>query len=163
LILIDTRAAADTPEAARVREETARDVVHQNSSRSMVETMVPRIFGKTTREKHPEKIEPMLAVMERTTPQGIAGALRGMAVRPDRRGDLAKIKVPTLVLVGEEDVISPPAEAREIAGLLPSARLEVIPKGGHMAPYENPQAANTAIIRFLEQLDFPATAGEHST
>src|SRR5271157_3764665 len=151
LILIDTRAAADTPEAARAREETASAVVHEGSSQSMLETMVPRLFGKTTREKHPERIEPMLAVMERTTPEGIAGALRGMAVRPDLRGDLAKIKVPTLVMVGEEDVISPPAEAREMASLFPTARLEVIPQAGHLTPYENPQAANAAILRFLDQ------------
>jgi pimeloyl-ACP methyl ester carboxylesterase len=160
LILIDSRAAADTPEAARVREETARAVVAEGSVRSMLETMVPRLFGKTTREKHPERIEPMLAVMERTTPQGVAGSLRGMAIRPDRRGDLAKIKVPSLVMVGEEDVISPPAEAREIAGLLPSARLEVIPKAGHLTPYENPEAANAAIIRFLDDLEVSAIAGE---
>jgi pimeloyl-ACP methyl ester carboxylesterase len=160
LILIDSRAAADAPEAARVREETARAVVHEGSSRSMLETMVPRLFGKTTREKHPERIEPMLAVMERTTPQGIAGALRGMAVRPDRRGDLGKIKVPTLVMVGEEDVISPPAEAREMADLFPASRLEVIPNAGHLTPYENPQATNAAITRFLEHLDRSATTGE---
>jgi pimeloyl-ACP methyl ester carboxylesterase len=63
---------------------------------------------------------------------------------------LAKIKVPTLVMVGEEDVISPPAEAREMASLLPTARLEVIPQAGHLTPYENPQAANAAILRFLD-------------
>ena len=126
----------------------------------MIETMVPRLFGKTTRERHPERIEPMLSVMERTTPQGIARALRGMAVRPDLCGDLAMIKVPTLVMVGEEDVISPPAEAREMArSSCPRRRLEVIPKAGHLAPYENPQAANAAIIRFLEQIEFSATAG----
>ena len=46
---------------------------------------MPRLFGKTTLEKHPQRVEPLLAVMERTPPQGVAGALRGMAVRPDRR------------------------------------------------------------------------------
>lgn len=151
LMLIDTRAAADTPEAARVREETARTVLYEGSPRSMIETMVPRLFGETTRENHPGRIEPMFAVMERTTPQGIAGALRGMAVRPDLRGELVKIKVPTLVMVGEEDVISPPAEAREMTDLLPSAQLELIPKAGHLTPYENPQATNAAILRFLDQ------------
>src|SRR5271157_5908196 len=88
LILIDTRAAADTPEAAKGREDTARNVLRAGSGRGMIETMVPRLFGKTTREKHPQRVEAMLAVMERTSPQGIAGALRGMAIRTDRRGDL---------------------------------------------------------------------------
>jgi pimeloyl-ACP methyl ester carboxylesterase len=76
-----------------------------------------------------------------------------MAVRPDRRGDLAKISVPTMVLVGEEDVITPPAVARSLAEAIPGARLELIPGAGHMAPYENPAAANAAIRRFLQSLE----------
>jgi len=156
LILCDTRAAADTPEAAKGREETARNVLREGTGRWMIETMVPRLFGKTTREKHPQRVEAMLALMERTSPRGIAGALRGMAIRTDRRGDLQRITVPTLVLVGEDDVISPPAEARELAGSIPHARLEIIPAAGHLAPYENPEAANDAIVRFLHHLDRPA-------
>ncbi len=152
LILSDTRAAADTPEAAQGREDTARDVLRESSARRMIETMVPRLFSKLTREKQPQRVEAMLAIMEGTSPKGIAGALRGMAIRPDRRGDLKLIKVPTLVLVGEDDVISPPAEAREIAKSIANARLEIIPGAGHLAPYENPTPTNTAIIRFLEHL-----------
>jgi pimeloyl-ACP methyl ester carboxylesterase len=153
LILCDTRAAADTPEAAKGREVTARNVLREGSGRWMIETMVPRLFGKTTLEKHPQRVEAMLAVMERTSAVGIAGALRGMAARTDRRNDLKRITVPTLVLVGEDDVISPPAEARELTASLPAAALEVIPEAGHLAPYENPAAANLAILRFLSQLD----------
>jgi pimeloyl-ACP methyl ester carboxylesterase len=160
LLLIDTRAAADTPEAARSREETAQGVLRSKSTTAMIETMVPRLFGKTTLERHPEKIEPILAIMEGTSPQGVAGALRGMAVRPDRRGDLGSIAVPTLVLVGEDDVISPPSEAREIAAAIPRARLEVIPAAGHLAPYENPSATNAAILGFLEALGAPTFAGQ---
>jgi 3-oxoadipate enol-lactonase len=156
LILCDTRAAADTAEAAKGREETAREVLREGSARRVIETMVPRIFAKTTREKHPQRVEAMLAVMERTSPRGIAGALQGMAIRRDRRGDLKQIRVPTLVLVGEDDVISPPAEARELAASIPGARLEIIPAAGHLAPYENPVAANDAIVRFLHHLGRPA-------
>lgn len=163
LMLFDTRAAADSPEAAKGREEMALAVLREGSARWMIETMVPRLFGKTTLEKHPQRVEPMLAVMERTSPKGIAGALRGMAIRADRRGDLARITVPTLVLVGADDVISPPSEARELAAAIPHARLEVIPAAGHLSPYENPAAANDAIVRFLNHLDRPAASGKRST
>jgi pimeloyl-ACP methyl ester carboxylesterase len=152
LMLIDTRAAADTPEAARLREATAQAVLQANYAGSIIETMVPRLFGKTTLEKHPGRVGPILAAMEKTPTQGVAGALRGMASRPDRRADLASINVPTLVMVGEDDVISPVAEAREIAGALPNARLEVIAAAGHLAPYENPSAANEAMLGFLNHL-----------
>jgi len=91
--------------------------------------------------------------MEKNTARGIAGALRGMAIRPDRRNDLARIAVPTLVLVGEEDVITPPAEVQALADAIPNARLEVVPEAGHMAPFENAAVANAVILRFLESLD----------
>ena len=153
LMLMDTRAGADTPEAAQGREATAQAVLAADSAAPVVDAMLPRLFCKMTLEQRPERVEPMKAVMEQTAPQGIAGALRGMASRPDRRGDLPKIAVPTLVLVGEEDVITPPAEAQAMAEAIPNARLEVIPQAGHMAPYENPAAANAAILRFLKSLE----------
>jgi pimeloyl-ACP methyl ester carboxylesterase len=155
LMLIDTRAAADTAETARVREESARQVLRDGNGRAIIETMVPRLFCNTTLEKQPHRVGAMLALMEKTSAQGISGALRGMAARPDRRGELAQIKVPTLVMVGEDDIISPVAEARELAAAIPGARLEVIRAAGHLAPYENPAAANRVIVAFIESLRLP--------
>ena len=153
LMLMDTRAGADTPEAAQGREATARSVIAAGNVTAVVDSMIPRIFCKMTLEQHPERVEPMKAVMEQTAPQAIIGALRGMASRPDRRGDLPKIAVPTLVIVGEDDVLTPPAEAQAMAEAIPNARLEVIPQAGHMAPYENHAAATAAILRFLKSLE----------
>jgi pimeloyl-ACP methyl ester carboxylesterase len=76
-----------------------------------------------------------------------------MAIRPDRRDQLAEIAVPTLVIVGEEDAIAPPDEARAMAEALPNGRLEIIPDAGHLAPYENPEAVDRAILDFLRSLD----------
>jgi pimeloyl-ACP methyl ester carboxylesterase len=152
LMLMDTRAGADTPEAAQNREATARAVLDADKASPVVEAMLPRLFSKLTLEERPERVEPLRAVMERTTARGIAGALRGMAMRPDRSGDLARISVPTLVVVGQEDVITPPAEAKALADAIPNARLEVIPKAGHLAPYENYSVANHVILRFLNSL-----------
>ena len=80
---------------------------------------------------------------------------------PTGSGDLNRIKVPTLVLVGENDIISPPGEARELAAALPNARLEVIPAAGHLAPYENPASANQAVLRFLESLNLTGASPGH--
>jgi 3-oxoadipate enol-lactonase len=153
LMLMDTKAAADTPEAAQARETTAQAVLAAGSAAPVVDAMLPRLFAKITREQHPERVEPMKAVMSQTAPRGIAGSLRGMAARPDRRADLPKIVVPTLILVGEEDVITPPAEAKSMVEALPNARLEVISRAGHLSPYENPSDANAAILRFLQSLE----------
>jgi pimeloyl-ACP methyl ester carboxylesterase len=153
LMLMDTRASADAPEAARDREANARAVLEAKSGQPVVEKMVPRLFGKATFEEKPELVEPIRAVMVKTSPQGVAGALRGMAIRPDRRPMLAQIAVPTLVLVGEDDLITPPDEAKGLVGAILHSRLVVIPRAGHMAPYENPVAANRAILEFLKSLD----------
>jgi pimeloyl-ACP methyl ester carboxylesterase len=91
-------------------------------------------------------------MMEETPARALAGALRGMAARPDRTSDLAGIKVPTLVLVGADDTVTPPDEARAMAEAIPGAQLEIIPDAGHLAPLENPAASNAAILRFLSTL-----------
>jgi pimeloyl-ACP methyl ester carboxylesterase len=153
LMLLDTRAAPDTPDAAQKREETAEAVLAAGNPAALLEALVPRLFSETTLKRHPERVERLRTIMNTATATGVAGALRGMAIRPDRRADLAHIKVPTLVLVGEDDVISPPDEARELAGAIPNARLAVIPEAGHMAPWENAPEANAAIFRFLQSID----------
>jgi 3-oxoadipate enol-lactonase len=153
LMLMDTQPGADSIEAAATREGTAKAVIEAGGAAPIVDPMIGRLFCASFRETRPERVTPIKEVMEQASARGIAGALRGMAVRPDRRGDLAKISVPTLVLVGEEDVITPPAVARSLAEAIPGARLEVIPKAGHMAPYENPSVANAAILGFLQSLE----------
>jgi len=153
LMLFDTRAGADTPEAAQNREASARAVLAADSAKELVDAMIPKLFAPITLEQRPERVEPLRAVMENNTPRGTAGALRGMAIRPDRRADLPGIQVPTLVLVGEHDAITLPAEAKALAAAIPNARVEVIPESGHMAPYENPSAANAVILRFLKSLE----------
>ena len=88
-------------------------------------------------------------VME-TDPVAIAAAHRGMAIRPDVTSLLPNLRFPTLVIVGEHDVISPPQEMRTIADAIPQARFVQIPAAGHLAPMENPAAVNRAISDFLQ-------------
>jgi len=152
LMLIDTKAAADSPEAARKREETAQATLKAGNSVEVVASMIPRLFAKATLEQRPEIVAPLKADMEKTSASGVAGALRGMAIRPDRRDQLSEIAAPTLVIVGEEDAIAPPDEARAMVEALPNGRLKIIPDAGHLAPYENPEAVDQAILEFLRGL-----------
>jgi len=151
LILMDTKAAGDNPETARKREETAVEVLKTGDVRKVVEPLIPKLFAAAALAE-PGRIETLKSVMEATSPQGIAGALRCMAVRPDRRGELSKIRVPTLVVVGDEDGIAPPTEAQAIADAISDSRFAVIPQAGHMAPWENPEMVNAAILDFLDRL-----------
>ena len=150
LMLMDTRAAADSPEAAAEARGAARAVLAAGSPGPVVDAMMPRLFAKMTLEQRPERVEPIKASSwNATRPEESPGPCGAWPVGPTAGATCPRSRVPTLVLVGEEDVITPPAEAQAMAEAIPDARLEVIPQAGHMAPYENPPSANAAILRFL--------------
>jgi len=87
------------------------------------------------------------------SPQGVAAALRGMAQRHDFTGDLPRISVPTLVIVGQHDAISTVDEMRGVAQAIGESEFVVIPDAGHMTPVENPAAFNEAIVQFLTRVE----------
>ena len=151
LILCDTRAAADPPEAAAARAAMADRVLREGPA-PLVETMLPRVLGETTRRQRPDLVENVRRVMLAADPRAIAAATRGMAERPDMTASLPQIGCPTLVVVGGEDVVSPPAEMRGIAEAIPAARFVEIPAAGHLSPLEKPAAVNAA-IEFLAALE----------
>jgi len=148
LILCDTRATADTPDAAAALHAMAERVLREGLA-PLVETMLPKLLAETTWREQPQVVEGLREVLRAGNPRGIAAAARGMAERPDMTSALGEIRCPTLVIVGQEDVISPPAEMRGMAEAIPGARFIEISAAGHMAPLENPAAVNAAILAFL--------------
>ena len=151
LILCDTRAVADVPEAAKARRVTAERVLKEGTS-FLADTMLPKLFAEKTALTQPEMVDQTRRVIETASRAGVAAAARGMAQRKDYSNELAGIDVPTLLLVGETDAISPVEEMTSIAHRMPQAELRVIPNAGHMAPLENPAAVNGAIEEFLNTL-----------
>ena len=151
LILCDTRAAADTPEAAQGRLKMADKVLAQGPQ-ELVDTMVPKLFAEETIRTQPAIVEATKNVILATPPAGIAAALRGMAQRMDFTGELAKINFPTLAICGEQDVISKSAEMRELIKSMPQAQFVEVPHAGHMSPLEQPKLVNSAIEQFLASL-----------
>ena len=99
--------------------------------------------------EHPELVTQVRQTIATTDPRTIAAAQRGMAERPDMTAVLGEIKLPTLVVVGCDDLLSPPAEMQAIARAIPGAQFVEVPEAGHLAPMENAPAVNAAIRRFL--------------
>lgn len=151
LVLCDTRAAADTPDARTGRAQLAADVL-ANGPGPAVDAMLPRLCGPKTLAERPGILALLRETILGNAPAGIAAALGGMAGRPDMRPLLPTIAVPTLVLVGADDVISPPTEMRGMADAIPGAEFVTIAGAGHMAPMEDPAAVNAALARFLARL-----------
>jgi pimeloyl-ACP methyl ester carboxylesterase len=148
MIICDSRAAADSPEAAANRLKMA-DIVTKEGPEPVAWAMMPKLFAAVTNEKQPNITARVRQTVMQTNPLTIAAAHRGMAIRPDMTEQLPSITVPVLVIVGEHDAISPPAEMRSFSERLPNSRFIQIPSAGHMSPMENPAAVNAAIREFV--------------
>jgi pimeloyl-ACP methyl ester carboxylesterase len=111
--------------------------------------MLPRLFAAETNERQPHVVDAVRNVILASSSRGVAAAQRALATRPDCTPLLPQIRVPTLLIVGEHDVISTPEEMQGMAAAIPGARCVVIPHAGHMAPLEQPAAVNAALREFL--------------
>jgi pimeloyl-ACP methyl ester carboxylesterase len=152
LVQCDTRAAADDGEARAGRLKMADKVAEWGSAR-VAEMMGPKLFSPRTLADKPEVVAAVRKVVESTPPAAIAAAQRGMATRPDMTSLLPKIKVPSLIIVGVEDAISPPQEMRAIAAAIPDADFVEVPYAGHMTTMENPDPVNEAMRAFIARLN----------
>jgi pimeloyl-ACP methyl ester carboxylesterase len=149
LILCDTRAAADTPEGAAGRLKLAKQVLAEGPE-VLLEGMLPRLVAPQTPERHPGVMGDLRAMILHNHSTGIAAALHGMAERPDCTGLLSQIDVPTLLICGKDDQITPLTEMQGMAKAIRGSKLVEIPDAGHMSPMENPDAVNAAISKFLK-------------
>ena len=149
LVLADTKADADTPEAAKGRLETA-EKVKAGGSAVVAEAMTPKLFAKSADKA---LIEEWRGVMAATKPEGVVAALSALASRPDSTGTLGQIRVPTLIVVGEEDGITPPASSKAMHDGILGSKLEIISGAGHMTPVEKPREFVAAMRSFLDSLE----------
>ncbi len=151
LVLADTRPQADTDDGKRAREENARKVLREGM-RPLVDSMLPKLLSASTRERRPGVAERVSAMMLAARPEGAAAALRGMAVRRDQTELLSRIDVPTLVIVGAEDAITPPSDAEAMAAKIDGARLVRLEGAAHLSNVERPEEFNRALVEFLSGL-----------
>ena len=114
--------------------------------------MIPKLLGDTTRTTRRDLVERARKMMLEMRVAGIAAVQRGMAARPDSVADLKTMSVPTLVLVGTEDTVTPLSEAELMQREIPHSRLAVIPRAGHCAVFEQHEAAGKTIRGFLDSL-----------
>jgi pimeloyl-ACP methyl ester carboxylesterase len=149
--LCNTKAPADNAEARAARLQAANDVLERGTE-PFFESMIPRLLGKTTRETRPDLVEGALRMMRKMSPQGVAQVQRGMAERPDSVGTLKTVNVPTLLVTGEEDILTGVSEAELMRQHISGAELRVIPKAGHYSPWEQPEEVGKLLRQFLERL-----------
>jgi len=152
LVLADTRSGDDAPETRARRHELialARDA----GVEAVADQQMIGLLGKTTRDRRPDVVRLVRSIAVSASVGGIVGGLEAMLARPDSTATLATIDVPTLVIAGEEDVLTPPKEARAMHDAISGSRLELLANAGHLSCIERPAAFNAVLTEFLREIE----------
>ena len=145
LALVTTRAMADDEDGKKNREAVAQKVLSEGTT-FLADSMAARVLRA---QPAPEVVARFREIIASQNPTGIAAASRAMAGRRDARGQLASIKVPTLVLLGTSDKLVPPEETRAMAAAIPGATLVEVPGTSHLPMMEAPDVTTRALLDFF--------------
>jgi pimeloyl-ACP methyl ester carboxylesterase len=126
------------------------DVVHTRGPEAVADDMLPKLLGATTRATRPAIVAEVRSMILSNTSEWIASAIRVLMSRPDATPALTSIRVPTLIIVGEEDVLTPVSSAEEMHSRIAGSDLVRIPAAGHLPNLEQPEAFDAALARFLD-------------
>ncbi len=151
LVLADTKAGPDTPEGKKGRDDMA-DLARREGAKAIADRMLPRMFAPATYENNKPLVEQVRRMMEVTSVDGIVGALNAMRDRPDSTPLLGQVRIPSLIVVGQEDTLIPVAESQKMAEQIAGARLEVVPGAGHLSSLEQPEVVSRALVEFLKHV-----------
>jgi len=149
LVLADTRATADTPEAVEGRKRLL-GVLRERGAVAVADEMIPKLLGATSQREQPALVSRIRSLVLSNPAAAIAGAVTVLMTRPDSTATLASIHCPTLIVVGDEDTLTPPAMSRDMLRAIGGSELTVVPKSGHLSSIEMPELFNAALARFLE-------------
>jgi pimeloyl-ACP methyl ester carboxylesterase len=148
LILADTRSQADAPEGVAGRTRMLQ-LIQDKGPSAVADEMVPKLLGETTRRTRPAVAEQVRSLVLASSADAIAGAVRALMTRPDSTPLLSTIHVPTLILVGDEDTVTPPAAAEDMQRGIAGSELVRIPQAGHLPNLEQPELFTAALAAFL--------------
>lgn len=149
LVLADTRAQGDTPEAVEGRKRMIQ-LVRDKGASAAADDMLPKLLGDTTRATRPDIVESVRGLILSNSTATIVGAIEALMSRPDATPLLSQVHCPTLIMVGDQDTLTPPKFSEDIKKGIPHADLVVVPDAGHMSNMEQPAAFNQALAHFLE-------------
>jgi pimeloyl-ACP methyl ester carboxylesterase len=148
LVLADTKTQADS-DAARLDRARMQRLVDERGPAAIADEMLPKLLSETARSNHPQVAADVRRTIEATDPGAIKAALAALMARPDSASLLGGVHRPTLILVGEQDTITPESDAEAMRARMPGATLVRIPSAGHLSNLERPVDFNNALHRFL--------------
>lgn len=151
LILMDTKATPDTTDARNARLQAANDVLERGTE-TFIAGLLLKLLGETTRQTRPDLVEAARKMMLKMSPEDISLVQRGMANRMDSVETLKTINVPTLIVTGDEDTLTPVADAELMRQHIEGSQLQMILKGGHYSAFERPEEAGRMLRQFLDSV-----------
>jgi len=151
LILANTKASADTPEAAANRLRVAGAVEQAGDTEFLIPELAPKLLGESNRRRDPQLVHRVESMLRAAPPAAVAWAQRAMAARPDSFDVLRDVEVPVLVVAGDEDALMPRSEAQAMAAAVKDPELVFIPDAGHLTALEAPREFNAAVSEFLKR------------
>jgi pimeloyl-ACP methyl ester carboxylesterase len=152
IVLMDTKASADAPQAAANRHRIADEVLARGTG-VLIDEVLPNLLGRTTFDSRPLVVRRVTAQIDAAAPASVAWMQRAMAARRDSFDVLSGCALPALIVVGEEDAITPETDAHDMAAELTDVRLQRLAGAGHLSAMETPEDVNAALRRFLSELD----------
>lgn len=156
LILVSTRAGADSDEAKANRDKTAVNV-QTNGVQILADGMMPKLLTPANADADPDLVAYVQEIIAGTSVEGAVGALQAMRDRPDSTPLLAEIDVPTLIIHGADDQLIPPSEAELMHKAIKNSKLVLIEGAAHLPNLERPDEFNDAVIDFLEGIEVAFT------
>ena len=150
LILCDTKSAADNNEG-KLKRAAAIKQINEGKFDEFIETFVLNCFGESFVKNNTTEFREVVDRSKKNSPTGVKGCLLAMTGRTDTTESLSKINLPTLVICGSEDKLSPPDVMKAMANKISNSKFVLIENAGHMTPIEKPAEVNNAIKEFLAQ------------
>lgn len=148
LILCDTKTEADDNEG-KLKRAAAIKQIDDDGFENFIESFVQNCFGGKFIKENYAEYKKVVERSKKNDPIGVKGCLLAMAGRTDTTDSLSKINLPTLVICGSEDKLSPPNVMKPMSEKIPHSKFILVENSGHMTPIENPQEVNSAIKEFL--------------
>lgn len=151
LILADTQAKADSNEA-KLKRGSAIKSVKTNGVNMYADSFVKSVFASESLASKSNAVEAIRRIIQANSSIGICGALLALASRTETTEALAAIRVPTLILVGEHDGLTPPSASQEMHTRIAKSEIHIIPNAAHMSNLENSEEFNKYVGKFLDRL-----------
>lgn len=150
LILLDTKSDADD-DAGRVKRSEAINTINTDGIDKFVDGLIPNLFADESLENMKATVENITNICKSQNPTGVKGSLLAMACRTNTTKFLKKIEIPTLVMGGSFDKLTPPPVMRDMADKIKDSEYAIVPRAGHLSPIENPSYVNDMICGFLKR------------